>query len=554
MSGKTGGGVSRRQFMSAMALAAGGAAVAPMSISYGQEKIVPGKVIPPLLMESYPDQLTVEATRVYARELAKLGIRIKHKPMGFGPIIGKVYIRHKLMTAMMGFGSSEDRVDPDFYLRNVFSTGGFFNASGYSNPEYDRLIKAQLQELDLAKRKKFIADAQRIFAKDLPSWWVCGRALINPVNTRLFTNIKPSKAMALETYQLAPYLEMEPKTNMKEVSVATLFRMSSAHLFTERAGNGRGLLRFVYDTFLRYDQQLKLNPWAAESYKIVDPVTVDLKIRDGMKWHDGKPVTADDAEFTFNYVLKWKPARWAGMLAPIKSAEKVGPSTVRVHLKGPSATFFTVSLAQITILPKHIWKDVPEKYGVKTPDEWNMAKLGPIGSGAYKFDYFKKDVDLHVVANRDHWSGGPKLDGIHYIQGSSVEQIKGGMETESIHIIADGITLPDGKRLAEKPFIDLFVTNASTLISFYLDMRKPLFQDLALRQAMYHATPKQKVLDIVLGGAGQVARRSPIPPVFDEWIPADIPGDEYDIEKSKKILADAGYTWDRSGNLIMRKA
>jgi peptide/nickel transport system substrate-binding protein len=544
--------ISRREFLNAAALAAAGVML-PVTISHAQEGVEPGKPVPPILLESYPDQLTVEATRVYARELEKIGIRVKHQPVGFAQILGKVYGRKDYTAGMLGWGSSEDRVDPDFYLRTAFSTGGFFNAAHYSNPEYDRLVAAQRAQLDPAKRKELIAQCQRVYARDVPSWNVCGRAMINPINTRLFTNVKPSRAMGMETYQVHPYLELTPRTSLKEVNVATVFKMSSAHLLTERAGNGRGFLRFVFDPFLRYDRDLSLRPWAAESYKVIDPTTVDVKLRDGMTWHDGKPVTGDDARFTFEYLLKWRPAQLAALLDGVQGVELVNPSTVRVKLAAPSITFITVSLAQIPVLPRHIWQDVPDKYGVKNPDEWNMARHGPVGSGPFKLVSFKKDEDCYVQANPQHWTGRPKLDGIHYIQASSVEQLTGGMETDNIHVVADGLTLPEGKRLAQKPGIELFVTDSSTVINFWIDTRKPLFRDPAVRQAMYHATPKQKVLDIVLGGAGLVGRRSPIPPVYKEWIPADLPGDEFDVDRARKILADAGYSWDRDGVLVMKK-
>ena len=61
----------------------------------------------------------VEAARIYARELAELGIAIDHKPQAFGQILGKVYGRKEVVTAMMGFGSPEERLDPDFYLRAI---------------------------------------------------------------------------------------------------------------------------------------------------------------------------------------------------------------------------------------------------------------------------------------------------------------------------------------------------------------------------------------------------------------------------------------------------
>jgi peptide/nickel transport system substrate-binding protein len=543
---------TRRQ---ALGLLGGGVAASilpPVSVSLGQGAVQSGRPLPPLLMESYPDQMTVEAARVYGRELAELGIPTDHKPLDFGQILGKVYGRKDLVTAMMGFGSPEERLDPDFYLRAIYSTGGAFNAPHYSNPEFDRLAKVQQEETDPRKRQDAIDQAQRLLAEDLPSWHVCSRDAINVVNKKLFRNFRPSKALGLEVYHVAPYLELEPVGNLREVNVASTFRMSSAHPFTERSANGRGYLRFVFDTFLRLDGDLNLKPWAAESYRLVDPVTYELKLRPGMRWHDGKPVTIDDAKFTFDYLLKWKPPFWDSFMSPVKSAEIVDPATLRVHLNGPSATFATLSLVQIAILPKHVWENVPDKAGVKTPMEWDApGKGGMIGSGPFKFVGFQKDVDCYVQANKQHWTGGPKIDGIHYIQASGIEQLVGGVEAGNIHIVGDGLTLPDGKRLAQRDDTALLTTNSGTVVSFWLDTAKPPFTDKAFRQAMYYATPKKKIIEVALGGAGRPARRSPIPPVFDTWIPKDLPDDEYDLAKARKILADAGYTWSE-GKLVMK--
>jgi peptide/nickel transport system substrate-binding protein len=543
---------SRRQALETLGAAAAASLLPPIRIGWAQEAPQSGKALPSLLMESYPDQMTVEASRVYARELAELGIQTNHKPLAFAQILGKVYGRKELVTAMMGFGSPEERLDPDFYLRSMFATGASFNASHYSNPEFDRLAEAQQAETDPKKRQDILDRAQRVLAEDLPSWHVCSRDAINPVNKRLFRNFRPSKALGLEVYHVAPYLALEPIGSVREVNVATTFRMSSAHPFTERSANGRGYLRFIYDTFLRYDGDLNLIPWAAESYKLATPTTYDLRIRSGMKWHDGKPVTVEDAKFSFEYLLKWKPPFWESFMSPVKSVEILDPATLRVHLHRPSATFATLSLVQITLLPKHVWENVPEKVGASSPMEWDApAKGGLIGSGPFKFVGFQKDVDCYVQANKQHWTGGPKIDGIHYIQAAGIEQLVGGMETGKIHIVGDGLTLPDGKRLAERPEIELLTVNSGTVLTFWLDNKAAPFNDKAFRHAMYHALPKKKIADIVLGGAGQVARRSPIPPVHERWIPKDLPGDEHDLAKARKILSDAGYSW-AGGRLVMK--
>jgi peptide/nickel transport system substrate-binding protein len=543
---------SRRRVL---AMAAGTAAASgffPIRISFAQGTLQAGQPLPPLSMECYPDQMTIEAARVYARELVELGIQLDPKPLDFGQILGKVYGRKELTTAMMGFGAPEERLDPDFYLRAIYSTGGPFNAPHYSNPEFDRLAKEQQEETDPKKRLELIFQAQHLLAEDLPSWHVCSRDAINPVNKKLFKNFRPSKALGLEVYHVAPYLELEPTGGVREVNVATTFRMSSAHPFTERSANGRGYLRFVFDTFLRLDGELNLKPCAAESYELVNPTTYDLTLRPGMKWHDNKPVTIEDAKFTFDYLLKWKPPFWDSFMSPVKSAEIIGPATLRVNLNGPSATFDRLSLVQIAILPKHVWENVPDKVGVKSPMEWDApGKGGMIGSGPFKFVGFQKDVDCYLQANKQHWTGGPKIDGIHYIQASGIEQLVGGMEAGKIHIVGDGLTLPDGKRLGQREEIELLRTNSGTVVSFWIDNSKAPFTDKSFRQAMYHALPKKKIIDIALGGAGQPARRSPIPPVFESWIPKELPNEEYDLAKARKILSDAGYRWS-AGKLVMK--
>ena len=110
-----------------------------------------------------------------------------------------------------------------------------------------------------------------------------------------------------------------------------------------------------------------------------------------MKWHDGRSVTIEDVQFTFDYLLKWKPPLWQPFMEVIAGSERLGDRSVRVKLKSPAATFMTISMAQITLLPKHIWERVPEQVGVSSPLEWDPTRNdGMIGSGPFKFSRFEK--------------------------------------------------------------------------------------------------------------------------------------------------------------------
>jgi peptide/nickel transport system substrate-binding protein len=539
------GNLTRRTFV-AGALAP---LVQPISVSLAQNYMA-GQELPPLLMETFSDQMTIEVTRLYIRELEKLGIRVTHRPLVFSQILGKVYGSKDLSSALMGLGFPEDRLDPDFFIRSMYASDGSFNIAHYSNTEYDGFARKQLEAQTPEERRQAAFSAQEILARDLPSWPICTRDQINPVNTALFRNYRPSKGFGLECYHVAPFLQIEPITSIRELNIASTFRMSSAHPFTERSSNGRGYLRFVFDTFLRYDGDLKLVPWAAEKVDQIDPLTYEISLRPGMKWHDAKPVTIDDAKFTFDYLLKWKPPLWQSFMDIIAGAEKTGDGRLRVKLKSPAATFTTVSLTQIMILPQHVWERVPEQMRVASPLDWDPTRGGGmIGSGPFKFVKFEKDVDCYIVANRDHWTGGPKLDGIHYIQAASVEQMVGGMESGNLHAIGDGITIIEGKRLASRSDIKLLTTETGTFVLFWLDVRKPPFNNGAFRHALYHAMPKKEIVEIVLGGASVPARRTPLPPLMKEWIPDSIKAEEYDIALAQRYLDEAGYK-RQGGKLI----
>ena len=148
---------------------------------------------------------------------------------------------------------------------------------------------------------------------------------------------------------------------------------------------------------------------------------------------------------------------------------------------------------QIAILPKHVWENVPDKVGVKSPMEWDAPGKGRNDrQWPFKFVGFQKDVDCYLQANKQHWTGGPKIDGIHYIQASGIEQLVGGMEAGKIRIVGDGLTLPDGKRLGQREEIELLRTNSGTVVSFWIDNSKAPFTDKSFRQAMYHALPKKR--------------------------------------------------------------
>ncbi len=83
------------------------------------------------------------------------------------------------------------------------------------------------------------------------------------------------------------------------------------------------------------------------------------------------------------------------------------------------------------------------------------------------------------------------------------------------------------------------------------NMDKKPMSDPAFRKALQHCIDRKKLVDILFEGAATICRNTPITPLNKDWSNPEIPEMEYDLEKARKILKDAGYTWDDQGNLLM---
>lgn len=144
-------------------------------------------------------------------------------------------------------------------------------------------------------------------------------------------------------------------------------------------------IRFIY---LIYDMLLRIGPdtkpqlWAATAVNPIDQKTIDVTIRKDLKFHDGKPLTAEDVKFSYDFLAKHKALYFRTTLASVESVDVLDSYKVRFHLKKPHAPFISQTLAMVPLIPKHIWEKIAE------PTEYR--NVPPIGSGPFKFDYWRE--------------------------------------------------------------------------------------------------------------------------------------------------------------------
>src|SRR5262245_7668455 len=155
----------------------------------------------------------------------------------------------------------------------------------------------------------------------------------------------------------------------------------------------------IFDFLLERDQDLKIVPMLAESYKNVAPTVWEFKLRRGAKFHDGEPVDAEAVKFTVERMVDPKlKLRGATPWAPLSHAEVVDAQTVRIHTKAPWPILGTMMTTLPILAPKYY----------REKDMAHVAK-NPMGSGPFKFVRWVKDDKIELVANEQYWKGAPRV-------------------------------------------------------------------------------------------------------------------------------------------------
>lgn len=283
-------------------------------------------------------------------------------------------------------------------------------------------------------------------------------------------------------------------------------------------------------------------PALAESYKYVNDATIDFTLRQGIKFHDGSPVTVDDIIYSFNYVADKasKTKRGKFIRKWLKSVEKTGERTVRVSAKTP----YPLMLRDIAMFVQTRKKDIYTKDG-KPNTKAQTQSL--IGTGPYKVTDFGMGKGAVLEQFDGYYKDSPKpKGGIKKIILRSIPEwgtVAAEMMSKGVHWTFD---VPDdiASDLGKTPMVD-HVTGPSARIAFLLlDAKgatgadKPLTK-LKVRQALNHAVDREALVKHLVKGSSRVIYTACYPGMFG--CTEDVTKYDYDPAKAKKMLAEAGY-------------
>jgi peptide/nickel transport system substrate-binding protein len=320
-----------------------------------------------------------------------------------------------------------------------------------------------------------------------------------------------------------------------------------------------GALGLVYEPLFNYDPLSdEYIPWLAESGEWTADDEYTIKLREGVTWADGEPLTADDVIYTIE-LGKQPVIPYSNIWTFIDSVEKVDDLTVAVKFSDPRHHQWANFLYDRAILPVHLWGDLPTEQPEDQAAMWIMgsnlnADAGwfPVGTGPYQ--YLSHDQTRQVWEKRDGWWGvealglDPKpryiIDLVNTNNATAMGLVlQGGMDLSNNFLPGVAGPLSGGYGLstyyAEPPYF--IPANTAWMVA---DLTQPPLDDPAFRKALATSVNVQDVVEKVFGNYVAAASPTGLLPVWEKWVDqavVDELGFSYDPEAAKQMLADAGY-------------
>lgn len=295
----------------------------------------------------------------------------------------------------------------------------------------------------------------------------------------------------------------------------------------------------VMEGLLYLDNELKPQPLLAQAWDISpDGLTYTFKLRPNVKWHDGQPFTSADVSYTILEVLKKVHPRGRTAFAKVTAVETPDALTAVIKLSQPAPPMLTAlaSSYESPMVPKHLFAG--------TDPSANPYISKPVGTGPFVFKEWKKGDYILLEKNADYWQAGkPSLQRIVFRIISDASARAASFETGEGHIGGlSPIPLTDMPRIAKNPALNIETRGYAYMSPYMLmevNLRKPPLDDVRVRQAIAHAIDRARMTQVVWLGYGQPAV-SPIPSQVTTFHSTDIPKYEFNIEKAKALLDEAG--------------
>jgi ABC-type transport system substrate-binding protein len=303
------------------------------------------------------------------------------------------------------------------------------------------------------------------------------------------------------------------------------------------------MIKSLFDGLMDYEPGTStLRTDLAESYEISeDGMTFTFKLRPGVKFHNGREMTADDVKYSIERVLNPETTSpGAGFFGSIQGVDTpedgvegitvVDPLTIEFKLSRPDATFLHVMAINFAhVVPK----EAVEEHGA------DFGK-NPVGTGAYKLAEWTLGQRVVFEKNADYWREGvPYLDKITFEIGVEPTVALLRLQQGEVDVLGDPIPSAQFIEVRDDPQYEGWIVEGGQLHTGYVTMNvnTPPFDNAQVRQAVNHAINKDRIVRIINNRA--VPANQPLPPTMPGY-DTSYAGYAYDPEKAKALLAESG--------------
>lgn len=282
----------------------------------------------------------------------------------------------------------------------------------------------------------------------------------------------------------------------------------------------------IFDTLVIVDPETnEIKPQIAESWEQVDELTYVFKIRQGIKFHDGSDLTAEDVKFSLDRAIN--SAAVSYIVNFIDTVTVDDEYTVTVKTKAPYApTLRNLAIPFAAIVPK----------AVVEADEAAFI-LNPVGSGPYKFVEWRQGDSITLKAFDDYYAGKPATENLIMKVIPETSQRSIALETGEIDLAYD-LAVNDLPKIKESSELTVYEVPSLNCWYISMNMNKEPFNNPLVREALSYAIDRQTIIDTINAGSGEPADAIIAPGVFGYYSTGVR---EYDPEKAKELLAEAGY-------------
>lgn len=289
------------------------------------------------------------------------------------------------------------------------------------------------------------------------------------------------------------------------------------------------IINHVCEGLIQRDQDMKIIPDLAESWKVTDPLAYEFKLRRGVKFHNGEPFDANVVKFNIERILNpGFSSRIKPFLEAISKVEVVDDFTVRIITKKPSPVLLNELLNVLMLPPKYV-KEKGDQYVTRNP----------VGTGPYRFVEWMKDSHITLQAYEQYWRGKPSFERLVFKPIPENSTRVAGLLAGELDIITN-VPPSDINRLKAQKDVSLVLMPGTRCMFVKLNTEKPPFNNKWVRQALNYAVDKDALVDALFEGKARILNGQLLTPEYFGYNPK-LKAYPYDPQKAKELLAKGGY-------------